>query len=153
MSSDREEFERELERYLAQRRKSRAGIAQLLNVLKPRKKMPDKAELPSDVQPYDEEQENPEEKPELAEEEKKSDKNVLKSILEKIGLVAKEGVEEEEKAQELIAQDETKEDFKEVAKITLAVIKQLPSEQMRAFKNSPDFERLKTILKKHNLIK
>jgi hypothetical protein len=44
-------------------------------------------------------------------------------------------------------------DMKEVAKIALGMIKQLPDEQLRTFKQSPDFEKMKSILKKHELIK
>src|SRR3989344_4786316 len=45
------------------------------------------------------------------------------------------------------------EDMKEVAKIALGVIRQLPDEELRKFKQSSDFEKLKEILKKHELIK
>ena len=44
-------------------------------------------------------------------------------------------------------------DMKEVARITLRVIKMLPPEQLDSFKRNPDFDRLKEILRKHSLIK
>jgi len=44
-------------------------------------------------------------------------------------------------------------DMKEISKITLNMIRQLPDEQLKKFKQSPDFERMKSILKKHELIK
>jgi hypothetical protein len=45
------------------------------------------------------------------------------------------------------------EDLKNMAKITTAVIKQLPPEQIHLYKNSKDFELFKEILRKRNLIK
>ena len=44
-------------------------------------------------------------------------------------------------------------DLKEIAKIALFVIKQLPPEQLQEFKNSSDFADLKQILQKYRLIK
>ena len=54
---------------------------------------------------------------------------------------------------ETLRADETLTDMKEVAKITLSMIRQLPDDQLRVFKQSPDFERLKVILRKNELIK
>ncbi len=44
-------------------------------------------------------------------------------------------------------------DLKEVARITLKVIKMLPPEQLDGFKRNADFDRFKEILKKHHLVK
>ena len=75
----------------------------------------------------------------------------------KEGMLAKLFKKEEPLNEELLqtrmqAEDLT-EDMKEISKIALSVVKQLPDEQLRAFKESPDFEKLKVILKKHDLIK
>lgn len=45
------------------------------------------------------------------------------------------------------------EDMKEIAKIALIAIKELPDAELAAFKKGPDFERLKELLKKHRLIR
>ncbi len=45
------------------------------------------------------------------------------------------------------------EDMKEIAKISLSIIKLLPLEKIITFKNSDEFSKLKTILSKHKLIK
>lgn len=156
--SSREEFERELEQYIAQRNKGSFSLQKLLKGLKPQKKMPEEVQLPSEAEEYKEEEPTPEEQSEQPTEEPAPEepvpdkKGAVTRLLEKIGLVSKEEPEEEG-VKELIEQDETKDDLKEVAKITLAIIKQLPEEQLKAFKNSPDFERMKTIFRKHGLIK
>lgn len=49
--------------------------------------------------------------------------------------------------------DDAVSDMKEIAKIALGMLRELPDEQLKTFKHSSDFERLKTILKKHELIK
>ncbi|MEK6849865.1 MAG: hypothetical protein AABY01_04845 [Nanoarchaeota archaeon] len=52
-----------------------------------------------------------------------------------------------------ISSSETHTDLKELARISLGVMKQMPGEQIHEFKQSPDYDKFKTILKKHNLIK
>jgi len=49
--------------------------------------------------------------------------------------------------------DDTRQDMRDVATIALAVIKQLPERTLREFKESSDFDRFKTILRRHNIIK
>lgn len=49
--------------------------------------------------------------------------------------------------------EDAKDDLKEVSKIALHIIKQLPDEHLRPFRQSEEFARLKHILKKHELIK
>lgn len=51
------------------------------------------------------------------------------------------------------SQTEAVKDLKEVAKITLEIVKMLPHEQLESFKRDPLFLRLKELLKKNNLIK
>lgn len=51
------------------------------------------------------------------------------------------------------ASSELTQDMKEVAKITLEVIKMLPPEKLDDLKRDPIFSKLKEVLKKNNLIK
>lgn len=44
-------------------------------------------------------------------------------------------------------------DLKEIARISLGVMKQLSGDQIHEFKETSDYEKFKTILRKHNLIK
>ena len=44
-------------------------------------------------------------------------------------------------------------DLKEVARISLQVMKKMPADLVREFKESPDYEKFKAILRKHNLAK
>lgn len=148
---DKDEFSQELEDYIGQRTKSRFNIGELFGRLKPKKKMPEKVEgfeMQEEEKIVEEPAEEVINEPEELTTKEKG--NVVK-FLEKVGLISQE--ENESKAQQLLEKDETKDDLREVAKITLAVIKQLPEDQMGAFKSSPDFERLKTVLRKHGLIK
>lgn len=48
---------------------------------------------------------------------------------------------------------ELKEDFKELAKLFLKNLERMNKDQLSAFKSTEDFERFKTLLKKHNVIK
>jgi len=49
--------------------------------------------------------------------------------------------------------DETTEDLKEISRISLHVMRQMPSEAISEFKTTPDYEKFKDILRKHKLIK
>ncbi len=49
--------------------------------------------------------------------------------------------------------DDAVSDICEMSKIALDVVRQLPDEKLREFRSSENFERLKSLLKKHNLIK
>jgi len=44
-------------------------------------------------------------------------------------------------------------DFKEVARITMGIMKRLPEDQLSELKESPEFSTFKDILRKHNIIK
>jgi len=152
----RGEFERELEQYIAQRRKAK-GFPRLFGGFKPKKKM--EPELPPEVQKYDET--TPAEQPETlpGDEEYPEKKGFFTKILEGMGLVSVEGASEKpkdvpaEEVQHMLVKDEVSQDFKEVAKIALSVVKQLPPDQLTGFKSSQEFARLKELLKKHQLIK
>jgi hypothetical protein len=152
----RGEFERELEDYIAQRRKAKIKFPKLFGSTK-KKKMP---ELPPEIQKYDET--TPAESPEVMpgeEPEYPEKKGLFTKVLESLGLVSAEEKKQQpadvpaEEVQHMLVQDEKHQDMKEVAKIALAVIKQLPPDELATFKSSPEFSRLKELLKKHQLIK
>ena len=50
-------------------------------------------------------------------------------------------------------ENEAPTELKELAKISLGVIRQLSDEELKLFKQSPEFEKIKEILKKHELIR
>src|SRR3989344_775470 len=132
----RDEFERDLAEYLsARKRAGRIDIKSFLKKLMPERKVEDPTvAIPEQVEVYTEPQPVPKQP----------------SFISKI---FKKEVVNEELVREHMRADDALDDMKEVAKIALSMIKQLPDEQLRLFKNSPDFERLKTLLKKHDLIK
>ena len=100
------------------------------------KKGPDHVELPEEVEVYHEGPPKPARK-----------ENVLTKFFNKEEPANEELVRTKMQAEDAVT------DIKEISKIALNMIRQLPDEQLRGFKQSPDFDRLKTILKKHDLIK
>lgn len=129
----KEEFERDMEEYLRARKKAGFNLKDLLKKFMPEKKK--EVELPEEVEVYEEE----------AKTEPKE------------GMLAKLFKKEEPLNEELLRTrmqvEDMSSDMKEISKIALSVVKQLPDEQLRTFKESPDFDKLKTILKKHDLIR
>ena len=120
------EFDKELEDYLSTRR--RPNIKKVIRgILAPKRK---KVSIPEDVEVY----ESAEAKTPFLTRlfSRKSDNDIITAQLEI---------------------DDTITDMKEVAKIALVAIKQLPDDQLAQFKQGPEFGRLKEILKKHSLIK
>lgn len=85
------------------------------------------------------------------------------SILEKMGIKPSKAAQkeeamlaekgEEEKIKEMVEREFMLKDIRDLAKMTLFVIKQLPPERMEQFKQSSDFNDLKELLKKYKLIK
>jgi hypothetical protein len=153
----RGEFEKELEEYIAQRRKAKIKFPNIFAGLGRKKKTMTEPELPPEVQKYDEQ--TPAETPQTlpGEEQAQPQKGFLTKILESIGLVTVEQKTAEdlpaEEVQKILVKDEVVQDTKEIAKIALAAIKHLPPEELALFKSSPEFSRLKELLKKHQLIK
>ncbi len=49
--------------------------------------------------------------------------------------------------------NDTKEDMREMTKIFLAGMERMPPEELHKFKRTEEFDRLKVLLKKHNVIK
>ena len=130
----RDDFERDMKEYLRARKRAGFDIKQFLQNLMPKQK--EAVELPEEVEVYHEE-ETP----------TKRKEHVLTKFFKK-----EEPVHEELARTKMQAEDALT-DMKEIAKIALGMIKQLPDEQLRTFKQSPDFEKMKSILKKHELIK
>lgn len=149
----RGEFEKELEQYIAQRKRAKFKFPDIFG-LKKKKKMQE-PDLPPEVHKYEEG--SPAEPLEvLPGEEEAVKKGALTRILESLGLVGKEKKNEElpsDQVQQMLVKDEVTQDTKEIAKIALFVIKQLPEDRLSEFKSGPEFARLKELLKKHQLIK
>lgn len=126
------EFEKDLDEYLHARKRSGINLKALLDRLTPKPK-PKPIVIPEQVEVYDT-QSKPKENfvKKLFKREQKQDASLLQAEL---------------RAEDAIS------DMKEMAKISLGILRQLPDDQLRTFKNSSDFERLKVILKKHELIK
>jgi len=134
----KEAFERDLQDYLHARKRARFNIKEsvqgFLKKITPRRS-PEKVEMHEEVEVYHEKEEKPSKK-----------ENMFTKMFKK------EPQQEEILRTKMQAEDAVS-DMKEISKIALGMIKQLPDEQLRAFKESPDFEKLKNILKKHELIK
>jgi len=129
----RDEFDRDLEEYLHARRRSGLDLKGLLSRIVPKKK--ERPQLPEQVEIYEEPKEEPQVKAPF-----------FARFLGK-------SASKDELVQSQMQAEDAVSDMKEVAKIALGMIRNLPSEQLRSFKQSSDFERLKLILKKHELIK
>lgn len=158
------DFDRELGTYLSRRKK--AEIPDILKWIKsfvPKPNPPPlQVQLPEEIQTYGEEKPTLKPKPqEIQLEEYPSDKqNVLSFVLEKlrtIGFLSKkpQSTEEEQAIQikQIVAKEMIQKDLRELSKIALIAIKKLPEEDMKEFKESAEFDSLKKILKKHDLIK
>jgi predicted RNA methylase len=134
----KDEISRDLDDYLRARKKSSLSITNLLDNINERVKKfrapKPKVEMPQEVEVYDE----------------PVPKEPKKPFYHK--LFNKENIDEELIRSRMQAQDAI-EDIKEISKISLKMIKELPDEHLRKFKESPEFEKLKSILKKHELIK
>jgi hypothetical protein len=151
----RGEFEKEMEQYIAQRRRAKIKLPDFFSAFKRKKKMPE-PELPPEVQKYEEG--SPAELPETmpGEEEAEPEKGFVTKMLESLGLVGGKKTADQmsqEQVQQMLAKDELSKDMKEIAKIALFVTKQLPEDKLAEFKAGPEFERLKELLRKHQLIK
>ncbi len=132
----KDEFDRDMQEYLRARKKAGFDIRGLINKLLPKKQPSPHVDLPEEVEVYHEESQKPARK---------------ETVLTKF--FKKEEPANEALLREQMRADDALNDMKEVSKIALSAVKQLQDEQLREFKQSPDFERLKTILKKHDLIK
>ena len=134
----RDEFERDMKEYLRTRKRAGFNLKSLVQDFFPKKK-PEQVELHEEVEVYEESSKQP------------LGQRVKEKVLTKF--FKKEEPAEEEIMRTKMEAEDAISDMKEVSKIALGVVKQLPDEQLREFKQSEDFEKLKTILKKHELIK
>lgn len=166
----RDDFDKDLEVYLSQRKGRRIKAEDVIDWLRniiPKRTVAPPVEMPPEIEPYHEAEKPKTIKEELAVIEapdkdfEKKKKSILQMILDKInsfkqGKKPKEDFAstlEEEKIKDLVEKEMLLQDMKDLAKITLFVIKQLPEEDLKRFKNSSDFEDLKILLQKHGLIK
>lgn len=130
----KEEFDRDLDDYLRTRHKARSMkdfITGVIDRIKPQPRP--EVELHESVELYEE----------------NHHENKRKSFWTK---------EKEEPANEQLLRaqmqaDDAVTDMKEIAKIALKAVKQLPDDKLHDFKQSDDFTKLRTVLKKHDLIK
>ncbi|MEM4263954.1 MAG: hypothetical protein QW666_03625 [Candidatus Woesearchaeota archaeon] len=174
----RKEFEEELGAYLKSKRKKKIDVVGMIKGIMP-KPTPPPVKLPPEIQVYGEEEQAGKKIEEKAEdtpyveafEEPKTEveeypaevkKPFWHTVLEKVGFKGKETQKEdemlrvqseEEKIKGIVEKEFLLKDLKNLAKITLFVIKQLPKERMEQFKQSSDFTDLKEMLKKYKLIK
>ncbi|MBW2969938.1 hypothetical protein KY309_02675 [Candidatus Woesearchaeota archaeon] len=131
-------FDHEMEEYIGARRRASFNVKGFIQeILKKIEKKRPKFELHEEVEVY--------------EEDNKAEKPQKEGILQKI--FKKEEPAGEELIRTKMQLEDTITDIKEISKIALSAVKQLPDEQLRTFKQSPEFERLKVVLKKHELIK
>jgi hypothetical protein len=133
------EFEKDMEDYI--RARKRAGInlkniKEFIQNILPKKKLPDHIELHEEVEVYHE-------KPQPVRKD-----SMLTKFFQK-----KEEPTSEELMRAKMAVEDTAADIKEISKITLNMIRQLPDEELKKFRQSPDFDKMKAILRKHELIK
>ncbi|MBW3018933.1 hypothetical protein KY329_01985 [Candidatus Woesearchaeota archaeon] len=123
------DFEQELDEYISSRKK--ASIKGMLaGIFGPKEK---KVKMPEDVTVY---------------QSRKEKKFSLKSL----GNAFSKKEDEQLIRYRLEAEDAVS-DMKEIAKVALVAIKQLPDDQLAVFKQGPEFEKLKYLLKKHDLIR
>ena len=134
----KQELKREIEGYISERRKG-SGLFKNLFKQEPKKEEP----LHPTVKPYEEERAGP-----ASEMEKEYEQEQKKGFFASIfgGFTAKE----EEPAK---TDSEAEQDLKEIARISLHMLKQMPGELIHNFKQTPDYERFKELLRKHQLIK
>ncbi len=154
------EFDKELGTYLSRRKKAEMPdiIGWLKGFIPKPAPPPVNVSMPAEIETYEEKQtKKPEIKKEIVEE--PVSKNVWTFLMEKlrsISLPKKPQVNEEEqetKIRDIVAKEMIYKDLREISKVALIAIKKLPEEDMKEFKESAEFESLKNILKKHDLIK
>jgi hypothetical protein len=139
----RKQIRREMDSYLSQRKKT--GSWSLF------KKEPQPALHPA-VHPYKKEEtvEPKLEHPMEQEYESQSKKGWFSGFMSKL---FGEDVEEAPAETSQVMNDDTLTDLKEIARISLAAMKQMPGDAIREFKETPDYDKFKMILRKHKLIK
>lgn len=130
---------KDLDDYLKARHKKKVDFKGFFKKFKPAKREK-KVDLPEDIEVYDDKED--------VIVDKKKNVNVLGWISSKFKKREKE--DSEALKFEIVSLTD---DLKDVAKIALTAVKKLPDDKLTEFKQSPEFEKLKKILKQHNLIK
>lgn len=156
------EFDKELGMYLSRRKKGQIPeIIKWIKGMVPKPTPPPvQVKLPADIETYEEKpQPKTEAKEETIEEYIPEQQNVFSFILGKLSRIGAKkkpqitAEEQEVQIKEIVAKEMAQKDLREIAKIALMAIKKLPEEDMKEFKESAEFDLLKKILKKHDLIK
>ncbi|MBD3303573.1 hypothetical protein GF343_00345 [Candidatus Woesearchaeota archaeon] len=166
----KKEFDQELSEYLSVKKKKKIDVIGMIKGFMP-KPTPPPVKMPPEVQTYGEPNEKkpePEktEKPKaetLEEEVTGEKKSIWQSLLERLRfkpykkeIEQKDKMledEEEGRIKEMVAKELMLKDMRDMAKITLYVIKQLPPERLKEFKQGSDWTDLKELLKKYKFIK
>jgi len=166
------EFDKDLGDYLSGRKKKKIDVFGAIKGLMP-KPTPPPVELPPEIEPYGVEEQKkpepekksePEAKVETLDEEITGNKpSIWKSLLGRFKFKPykkeldqkNKMIEEEEEGRikEMVQKELMMKDLRDIAKITLYLIKQLPPERLKEFKQSTDWTDFKEILKKYSLIK
>ncbi|MBW2968799.1 hypothetical protein KY304_01155 [Candidatus Woesearchaeota archaeon] len=155
------EFDKELGTYLSRRKK--AEIPDIIGWLKgliPKPTPPPvNVSMPAEIETYEEQNKKTETKSPVEIVESDKSKNVwefIKDQIKKFSSGKKYSISEEEqetKIKEIVAKEMMQKDLQAISKIALIAIKKLPEEDRKEFKESAEFEDLKKILKKYELIK
>ncbi|MBW3001658.1 hypothetical protein KY338_00690 [Candidatus Woesearchaeota archaeon] len=164
------EFDKDLSEYLSGRKRKKIDVLGMIKGIMP-KPTPPPVKMPPEIQTYGEpEEKKPEpakvEEPKvetLEEEVVGEKKSIWQSLVDRFKFkpYKKEAeqkdkmIEEEEEGRikEMVAKELMQKDMRDMAKITLYVIKQLPPERLKEFKQSTDWTDLKELLKKYKFIK
>jgi thiamine pyrophosphate-dependent acetolactate synthase large subunit-like protein len=153
----RTDFDKELSNYLSRRKKgSIPDVLKWIRGLMPKPTPPPvQVNLPKEIETYEEE--IPKQRStETIRQDRQERQTVLSFLLEKLTFSKKPVITQEEqdtKIKEIVAKEMIQKDLQKISKIALMAIKKLPEEDMKEFKNSAEFDTLKEILKKHDLIK
>ncbi|MEK6857864.1 MAG: hypothetical protein AABX39_04725 [Nanoarchaeota archaeon] len=131
-------FDRELDEYLSERKKTRV----LHNIIQGLKRESNKINLHPSLETYTTSAPQQISLPNGEREEKP-----------RKGFLARLFSPEEEEPNMAEQLNAMRSDMKQLAKITLDVIKKMPPQEVATFKQSDDFAVLKELLKKHSLIK
>jgi len=164
------EFDKELSEYISGRKKKKIDVVAMIKGFMP-KPTPPPVKMPPEVQTYGESKEKkpePEEteEPQVVTLEKEvvgERKTIWQSLLDRFKrkpykkeIEQKDKMleeEEEGRIKEMVAKELMLKDMRDMAKITLYLIKQLPPERLKEFKQSTDWTDLKELLKKYKFIK
>ncbi len=164
------EFDKDLSEYISDRKRKKIDVIGMIKGIIP-KPTPPPVKMPPEVETYGEPEEKKPEpekieepKVETLEEEVVGEKKSLwQSLLDRFKfkpykkeIEQKDKIleeEEEGRIKEMVAKELMLKDMRDMAKITLYLVKQLPPERLKEFKQSTDWTDLKELLKKYKFIK